>query len=965
MERRRAGQALDVVGRTIRYALKGKRNCEAVRCLDATCLPWLGRVADVALQEGEVSAVSGLRQLIRTWSEQSGFESRMGTLRRMADRLAEVDELVQLAKPSLDLQPLAQLLPASAAAEAATNKAQALEAQAAQAREEQRNAQSSASAPSRESGGGPAASAERGKQSVQGRGTRRRGGRAAAEGVARGSEGAKESSREAETRPQEEKSRQQQSASRERRKPHKRSRRDERQERKGREAGKRTGPGAGEKGKASKAREARKAARRLSLRHAEGAGQAVTACLEPPPSLRAVLEREGVVSVADLLMLRPKRYELLPRAVTPSEPMLEGQKQVVRATVKHRYTRLSPLGRRFEVVLTDGQAEVTCRWLTPLDAAYRARFQPGKRVSVFGNIERNGDETLLHEGDLVWVDSRGQGRQACYDLPGVADSELRSLLRRAQELFAGNLLDPVPAEQLRRLRLLELGEALRRLHFPSHGYKRGVERLAFDELLLYQLGTGIGRRRRPKLRGTAHSVSHRLVSQILTTLGRELSDSQEEAFSAIRRDLAAARPMNRLLQGEVGLGKGFVALLAAVVVAESREQVVFLAPDGLAAEHRYLFAAPLLKSVGLVPALVLDKPDSAQLDALRRGEIHVLFASHALGRSWPAFRRLGMAVVEEREEYGTFRLQDLPSQGVRPDLLVLTDAPIPTSIALTVFGSMDLSLLPGQLGLDLKVEAFLAEDRASAYAMARAELESGRQAYVVLPMVRGQEPLNQRDLARFAEALRSDPFPGRRIGLFSALMTREERQRVYEDFLHRRLDVLLTTTIIEDGPPVATATAMVVEQADRFDLIRMHRLRAHVARGIRPGRCMFVLGERPDPMGAKRVSLICQERDAFQIAEADLVTRGPEALLGERANELPSFRFVEPLEHRELLVKARAAAFGLLEESPDLDKPEHKPLRDALQESWRQWFPGKPVWRAGRTPERKHRSGRRRRRRRR
>jgi ATP-dependent DNA helicase RecG len=234
---------------------------------------------------------------------------------------------------------------------------------------------------------------------------------------------------------------------------------------------------------------------------------------------------------------------------------------------------------------------------------------------------------------------------------------------------------------------------------------------------------------------------------------------------------------------------------------------------------------------------------------------------------------------------------------------------------------------------------------------------------VVLPMIAGQERLNLRELARFADALRGEAFPGKRIGVFSGLMSREERQRTYDDFIHRRIDVLLTTTIIEDGPAVANATACVVLEADRFDLVRLHRLRAHVARGLRAGRCMLVLSENPDPEGVRRVDLMVREHDAFRIAELDLAARGADALLGDRARELPVFRYVDPLEHRDLLVRARAEAFQILDQAGQLAQPAFDGLREALEESWDRWFPGRSSLGKKRPAGRGARSGRRRRRR--
>ncbi len=935
-DRLQAALALDLVGRTVRYGLRAETPLAGPRYLSATCSPWLARVAAAELEPAEREALDRLREAL------AGFDrpepAPVELLQSIQEQLGAFDELVGVLKDA-SLEPRAQLLPEGERERAALQRQrQAALDERRKAREElpevqlpetdepvaapaepAEPAESSAEAPPAEQDqdSSPAEDRKRGR----GRGRRRRGSRAdkAADADATEAKGgdeadaqeASESKRSAKSKPK--------------RKPRAPDR---------------------------------------AIDDPEGAGMPIAAFFpDLPEPLGRATAALGFETVADLLLICPQDYEVLPRAVEPSESLPSGQKQVLRGTVQRRLTRLSPMGRRHDVVIGDGQAEVVCRWITPRDDAFWKAMAPGERVALHGQVELDGDAVLLHEAEPVWVDSRGQGRQACYGLEGITDAQLRTLLRPALDAFADRLIDPLPESMRKRLRLLGLGEALRRLHFPMHGSRRGRERLAFDELLLYQIGHSIGRKRRPQQRGAVHKVQHRLVAQIMSTRSHPLTDGQEIAFSEIRRDLAAPRPMNRLLQGDVGVGKGFVALLSAIIVAEGKEQVVFIAPDALAAEHRFLFAEPLLRSVGLMPSLLLDKPDAAQADALKRGEIHVVFATPEIAKRWPGFRRLGLVVVEEREEYGSVALSDLPGSGVRPDLLVLTDAPIPTSIALTVFADMDLSLVPGQHVTGLQVTSQPWSEHLEAYATARAELEAGRQVYVVLPMIGGTERLNQRELARFADALRGDAFPGARIGVFSKVQSREERHRTYEDFLHRRIDVLLTTTIIEDGPAVSNATAMVVLEADRFDLVRLHRLRAHVARGVRAGRCMLVLSEQPDPDGMRRVELMVSENDAFRIAELDLAARGPKALLGDRADELPHFRYLDPLEHRDLLVRARSEAFAVLEQSSALTQPALEPLRQAVEHSWKRWFPGKPVIGKKGGSSSRGRSGRRRRRR--
>lgn len=927
-----AALAVDVLRRTVRYGLRASPPQAGPRYLQDTCSPWLARVQDEELDASEREALDSIRQTLSGCVQPEPAPVEL--LRELDQGLGALEGLLGLVERASS-QPLVQLLPLGEGERAAELRQRQAEL------EERRKARETIPAVQLPDTDDPvllakaqqpatvapaAAEPEPSPQPAEDQPTGRRRGRGRR--VRRGS-----SDQGAE-------------------------RNEGAQPQAAPVAASEAAPAAAEP------KPPRREPRERCIDDPRGAGQRLSEFFPdlPQPVIQA-LQGHGVSTVAELLRLPPVEYEKLPRAVEPSESLSSGQKQVLRGTVLRRLTRLAPLGRRHDVVVGDGQTEVVCRWVTPRDAAFWSSMAPGTRVALHGLVEIEGELTLLHEGELVWVDSRGQGRQACYGLEGVADALLRSLLHRALEAFAGRLSDPLPESVRKRVRLLHLGEALRRLHFPVHGARRGLERLAFDELLLYQIGHSIGREHRPQERGKAHTVHHRLISQIMAERSQPLSDGQEIAFSEIRRDLARPKPMNRLLQGDVGVGKGFVALLTAVVVAEGREQVVFIAPDALAAEHRFLFAEPLLRSVGLMPALLLEKPDAAQTDALRRGETHIVFTTPAIATAWPSFRRLGLVVVEEREEYGAVALSDLPSQSNRPDLLVLTDAPIPTSIALTVFADMDLSLVPGQLVTGLQVTSQPWSEHLEAYARARAELEAGRQVYVVLPMIGGVERLNQRDLARFADALRGDAFPGARIGVFSKVQSREERHRTYEDFRHRRIDVLLTTTIIEDGPAVPNATTTVVLEADRFDLVRLHRLRAHVARGVRPGLCLFVLSEQPDPEGTRRVEMMVSEHDAFRIAELDLAARGAEALLGDRARELPRFRYMDPLEHRDLLVRARSEAFAILGQTDFLAQPENTQLREALEASWERWFPGKPVLGKQAAGPSRGRSGRRRRRR--
>ncbi|MEC8423566.1 MAG: helicase-related protein, partial [Myxococcota bacterium] len=433
--------------------------------------------------------------------------------------------------------------------------------------------------------------------------------------------------------------------------------------------------------------------------------------------------------------------------------------------------------------------------------------------------------------------------------------------------------------------------------------------MAFEELLLMQLGVAWRAGRGRQERGIGHKVLHKTIGQVDAQHGVRLRDGQEVAFSEVRRDLGRSRPMARLLQGDVGAGKGLVCLMASLVVAENGNQVAMVAPDPLAAERSFLHAEALLRSVGVAPMLVADRVDHAQADAIRRGTAQVVFGTRALLDADVAWKRLGLVVVEERGPYGTVTGAHLAQgKGPRPDLLVTTRVPIPSSLTFTVFGDLDLSVIRRAEPPRCVATVLPSTERQEAYRRVREQVSAGRQAFVVLPVREGRDLLGYADAMRMAEALQGDLLEGCRIGVYSTDMTREERSRAFDDFQRRRIDVLVCTTYIEDAPTVANATQMLVEYADLHDAIRLHRLRGHVGFGNRAGASYFVLSDAPAAGSPERVQRVAAEQDGFRLAELDLHARGAAALLGDRAAEMPEFHWAAPEADRELLLRAREEA---------------------------------------------------------
>lgn len=671
------------------------------------------------------------------------------------------------------------------------------------------------------------------------------------------------------------------------------------------------------------------------------------------PDEHAALKAAGIETVAQLLDRVPARHWRPQRGRSgETEPALW------RGKVTSRCVRIGAAGRRWELRLsTRRDHALTFRWLGDPPRGWRG-WLPETEIGLVGAAVETDDGDLVYEAEPVGLNGRGSGLLPCYEIEGIDDERVRALVTAGLDAIQPSVLDVLPEPIREDHRLLSVGEALRDAHFPANQSARGRTRLAFEELLLLQLGVAWRAGRGRPARGIAHRPLHELVGQLAHQHQIELDDSQELAFSEIRRDMRASAPMTRLLQGDVGTGKSRVALMAALVAVANGSQVAMVSPDALSAERRFLHIEPVLRSIGVNVLYVGDGPSRAQADAIRRGEVALVYGTRTLLADNLEWKKLGLVVVEERGPYGSVTPGSLRVRGNRPDLLVITRAPIPSSLAFTVFGDFDVSVVAGRGDLRVATTVFAPDEREAAYAQAKATVEAGRQVFVVFPVREGRDLLSTDDALRMARALQSDLLKGARIGVYCSDMSRDERGRVYDDFQHRRVDVLICTTFIEDAPPVVNATEMVVEYADLHDVVRLHRLRAHVGQARLPGACSFVMSGDASAEGMARVEMAQAELDGFRLAEVDLQERGARALLGDRAAEVPDLRWADPTRHRSLLLRARAEAFAIV--SRDAELRNHPHLADAVSARWGDWL-GQHI----KAPPRRARTDRRRRRRRR
>jgi ATP-dependent DNA helicase RecG len=533
---------------------------------------------------------------------------------------------------------------------------------------------------------------------------------------------------------------------------------------------------------------------------------------------------------------------------------------------------------------------------------------------------------------------------------------LRALVFRAlAELDPASLPEIVPPAVARRNRLLSRVEALRAVHFPppdaaladlAERATPAQRTLAFEEMFLLQLALVLRRRRlhdEPRLHAYRGTDARR--TRLATHLPYALTGAQRRVLREIGADLAAPAPMNRLLQGDVGSGKTIVALLALMLAVESGHQGALMAPTEILAEQHLRNAQRLLGDIGFecpVTLLTGSLREAARRRALSQiasGEARLVIGTHALFEPGVAFRRLGLVVVDEQQRFGVLQRAALAGKGARPDVLVMTATPIPRSLALTLYGDLDLSVIdelpPGRRPVHTVVRT--ESERGRVEAGLRQEIARGRQAYVVVPLVEETERADLKAATVFADKLRREVFPDLAVGMVHGRMKSGDKERTMQAFVSGALDLLVATTVIEVGVDVPNATVMVVEHAERFGLSQLHQLRGRVGRGAARSYCVLMVSEdAPGREARERLRIMERTTDGFVIAQEDLELRGPGVVFGTQQHGPSDLRFLaEMLRAPALIESARAEARRWLDEAGE---PAATALFGAIGRRWRQRF---------------------------
>ena len=660
------------------------------------------------------------------------------------------------------------------------------------------------------------------------------------------------------------------------------------------------------------------------------------------------LARLGILTARDLLYHLPRRYDDA-STVQAIGRLDVGMEATVMGRVRTRGTIPTRSGLRiFQAVLQDDTGMITCSW--PGQPWLERRLKEGDVLLVTGPVKFfHGRQLLPRDFTVLARGAEGEGEiadggtifvsyPASEDMPQwvlrkLFDQNLAALLPQAEED------EYMTAPERTALSLPSLPDALGALHRPASlaEAEAGRRRLAYDELFFLQLVQARVRREQTLARpGVIHRRTNALIRPLLEGLPFALTNGQARVLREIVADMTSERRMNRLLQGDVGSGKTVIALFAMLLAAEAGWQAALMAPTELLAEQHARrirsWVDPLGVRIALLTGGMAASERRKSLSGLAAGDIQIAVGTHALIQEGVEFNRLGLVVVDEQHRFGVRQRMALGERDTNPDVLVMSATPIPRSLALALYGDLDLSLLdelpPGRQAVrtELKTPA----QRSDVYRFVDQELELGRQAYVVFPLVDESEKVDLLSATKEHDRLAQDVFPHRRLGLVHGQLGSDEKERVMRDFLAGEIDLLVATTVIEVGIDVANATMMVVEHAERFGLSQLHQLRGRVGRGAAESHCILI-AEAGD-VAQERLKVLRDTTDGFAIARADLAIRGQGDLFGAlQSGRDPVLRHADLLRDEVLLVEAQRQARAMVDEDPLLERPANERVRAVLE----------------------------------
>lgn len=670
------------------------------------------------------------------------------------------------------------------------------------------------------------------------------------------------------------------------------------------------------------------------------------------PKMAERLAILGAETVGDLLFVFPHRYDDY-SLLKPINRLDYGEQVTVIGTIWETRARRSRNHKLVQSTITDGTGKIQATWFN--QPWLVEKLKAGTQVVLSGTVDQYLGRPVFQNPEwepLEMEPLRTRRIVPVYPLTkGLSAHKMREIMKRAIENWVDQIPDPLPEPIRDRKIFLTLPQALRQIHFPDsqESLHRARQRIIFDELFQLQLGLLGQRREWQAAPGRPVPFNAGVIEQFFQQLPYRLTGAQQRVVAEIAADMAKDVPMNRLLQGDVGSGKTVVAATAIVLAVRAGFQAAMMAPTEILAEQHYQGLSELLAKMDIEVVLLTGSTSAAEREglyaSLAEGTTEVVIGTHALIQEKVQFKELGLAVIDEQHRFGVDQRKALREKGLlstdgaeqpNPHLLVMSATPIPRSLALSLYGDLDLSILdempPGRQ--EIKTHWLKPSERERAYAFVRGQIEKGRQAFIICPLVEESDKIIAKAAVEEYQRLQEQVFPNLKLGLLHGRMKADEKEAAMRSFYEGQTDILVATSVIEVGIDVPNSTVMLIEGANRFGLAQLHQFRGRVGRGEHQSYCLLLADEISGD-AEDRLSALEQTNDGFLLAEKDLELRGPGEFLGRRQSGLPELHLASLTDMR-MLEQARDEAQALIEIDPNLERPEHQYLREIVASMWQQ-----------------------------
>jgi ATP-dependent DNA helicase RecG len=668
------------------------------------------------------------------------------------------------------------------------------------------------------------------------------------------------------------------------------------------------------------------------------------------PARSRLLDKLGIKTLEDLLYYFPWRYEDRKNLKNICN-LSFGSVETIMGEVVSVDIITTPRKRMkiFELTLSDKTGYMKSKWFN--QAFLKKYFKKGQQVVLSGMVKGNpyssgglemdnpdfelveGEDNRVHTSRIVPVYNATEG---------LSPKQIRTLLFNTVDKYAFLIEDYMPQDIIERNGLKPLQWAVREAHFPEEYTDVNIlnkesgpahKRLVFDEFFLLELGLALLKKKETVEKGISFKPLHTLRDTLFQSLPFELTGAQKRVIDEIHFDMEKPVAMNRLVHGDVGCGKTLVALASILTAIENGYQACLMAPTELLAEQHYINIHGMVEALGLSVVLLTSSSKGKSLEDIASGCAQIIIGTHALIQEHVQFKNLGLAIIDEQHRFGVVQRATLRTKGMNPDIVIMTATPIPRTLAMTLYGDLDISIIDelpaGRKPIITKV--FFPSQKDKIYTLINQELSKGRQVYIVYPLIEESEKLDLKSAIDGAEALKKK-FPDKTIGLVHGKMHHDEREDAMSRFKDGDIDILVATTVIEVGIDVPNAAVMLIVHAERFGLSQLHQLRGRIGRGGYDSYCLLMAYPPFSEEGKRRLKAMEKTNDGFKIAEEDLAIRGPGDFFGTRQSGLPALKIANIVRDISVLETARKEAFNLAEAEPELER--YPLLKDMLQRKW-------------------------------